>query len=66
MLVRIDIPENPNAEAIVVSEDGKTRMSISPAMVKKRLTANERRAYFDATLEHDILELGDRKPDLGW
>lgn len=66
MLVRVDMPEDPNAEAVVVSEDGKTRMSASPALIGRRLAKGERRAYFDATLEHGVLELGDRKPDLGW
>lgn len=66
MLVRVDIPEDPNAEATVVSEDGKMRMSASSALLVRRLAKGERKAYFDATLEHGVLELGDRKPDLGW
>lgn len=66
MLVRIDIPENPNADAQLTTEDGKIRMPIASALVRKRVTSGERRVYFDATVEHEVLELGDRKPDLGW
>lgn len=62
MIVKVQLRE-PGAGAVIYSEDRKVVDSVPTNLVTRRFARGEHAGYFNATFEHEILELGDRVPD---
>jgi len=64
MIVKVQLPADGEiAGAHLYSEDRSVTMPVPLSIASRRLQRGERAAYFKATFEHGILELGDRVPD---
>jgi len=66
MIVKVTVPTHPEqAQARIVSSDGKMEMFCPIALARRRLhTASI--GFFKAEIESGALELGDRIPDQNW
>jgi hypothetical protein len=62
MIVKVQLPPKGEVGAVLYSEDRGVVDHVPSSLVARRFARGERAAYFQATLEHGILELGDRVP----
>jgi hypothetical protein len=67
MIVKVVLPEAGTLQARVRSADGKIDMLIPAPMAARRFAdKSEMHGFFNATLEEDVLEIGDRVASEDW